>query len=155
MKPSDAFGWRNLVSGVAALVLGVFVPWFVMLVVANPERLDLFVSILVIVCAVALVIGLPLGILVEGAILPRFPNAGAGTAMVVYLVLGWMIDFALWMVFYWPSLTKPMDEFNRGLSASYFWSAVLIAGTSFTVVMVIARGIYPLIHRKFWRLEKD
>ena len=149
MGNSQRLGWRDFVSGTIAVFVGVLLP-AAGLIISNPQSSILnSLSSIGFCLALAFVVGVPLGSLVEMVILPRFKRQGLGIALAVYLVLGWLLNVIIWAVLYAPSLFGPSMPYS-GSYIAYFGITILISGICYTAVMVITRSLYPLIHRALW-----
>ena len=148
MGNSQRLGWRDFVSGTIAVFVGVLLP-AAGLIISNPQSSILnSLSSIGFCLALAFVVGVPLGSLVEMVILPRFKRQGLGIALAVYLVLGWLLNVIIWAVLYAPSLYGPSMPYSGYIA--YFGITILISGICYTVVVVITRSLYPLIHRALW-----
>ena len=151
---------RHTISGALSILLAVFLPFIVIAIAQGFEQPAQLLQTFFMLLAIALGLGLPLALLVEQRVVPRFSKTGksqfdvAAKALLVYLAIGLVLDLGFWIPIYWRALVGNQTGYV-GQMMNYFWASVVLTAIGYAIVAVIARGTYPLLHRVLWSTERD
>lgn len=146
MTTVNKLGWRNFVSGVLAVLVGLIPVFIYCLSVGSTS--PYLGSTLVTVIALGLGFGIIIGTPLELFVVHRFTKAAVVKTVVAYLVVGAAIDLAVNLYFTVPSVLRQPSTFSPYLTIAIFMMIFIV----YAVVAVTARLIYPLIHRVLWRV---
>lgn len=149
MKPSDAFGWRNIVSGVVAILTTLAPVAVVILVTANGSAA--IGSSLGFILGVALAFGVPILIFVERLLISKLEEPSRDQIIGRYLLVGGAVAVPAALYFVVPAQGW-LGAWRNLPFVLLIWVCMMFV---YAVVMMVSRGIYPWIHRKLWSLEKD
>lgn len=147
MTKVNRLGWRNFVSGVLAVLVGL-IPVVIYCLSAGPTSPYLG-GTLVTVIALGLGFGIIIGTPLELFVVHRFTKAAAVKTISAYLVAGAAVDLAVNLYFTVPSVLKQPSTFSPYLIVAIFLMIFIV----YAVVAVIARLSYPIIHRLLWRVR--
>ena len=148
MTKVNRLGWRNFVSGVLAVLVGL-IPVFIYCLSVAPFSYQTSGTI-----AFLVVVGLGFGIIIgaplELFVVHRFTKSAAVKTIGAYLVAGAAIDLAI-NIYWWAPAFISSPQY--GMSPYFFIAMFLMIFIVYSVTAVIARLTYPLIHRLLWRVS--
>ncbi|MEN9660826.1 MAG: hypothetical protein RLZZ443_755 [Actinomycetota bacterium] len=145
MSKIARLGWKNFVTAWMVVTIGL-IPEFIFVVIAslNPlQKLTAVGSLLLIGIGFGIVIGWPL----EALLLPRYKSLTLFKIYGTYSLAGFVVALIVNAYFYLPSALA------GGVVPPTFVYAlltVLLMFVPYMVTMLIARGIYPVLHRKLF-----
>lgn len=141
-------GWRNFVTGWMVLTIGL-IPEFIYVAInagSAFSTLSASGSLLLIGGFFGILIGWP----VESLLLPRYRELTLFKIFGTYSLAGLLTALLVTLVFFVPRSLYTSGSFGWVLSALV---AVLFMFVPFMVTMLIARGLYPVLHRKLFNLD--
>ncbi|MDE2386346.1 MAG: hypothetical protein KGL77_01445 [Actinomycetales bacterium] len=149
MTTVNRLGWRNFVSGVLAVLVGL-IPVYIYCLLAAPVSAYTAATIGW-VSAIGLVFGVIIGAPLELFVVHKYQRGPVAKTILAYLVAGAAVDVAVCLFMVGPSIIlQPSHLGGNALMAVVIFLMIFIV---YAVVAVIARLSYPLIHRLLWRVR--
>ena len=138
-------GWKNFVSGWISLTIGL-IPIFIYIAINSASPL-MALSASGFVLLIGGFFGIAIGWPVESALLPGIKNLTLFKIYGIYTLIG----LAVSITFSGLMTIRP----NGGdFGFLVWWLAIaLFMFVPFIITMLIARGLYPLLHMKLFNLE--
>ena len=148
MTQVNRLGWRNFVSGILAVLVGLIPVMIYCLSVApfSYQTSGTIAFLVVVGIGFGIIIGTPL----ELFIVHRFTKSAAIKTIGTYLLAGAAIDLAI-NIYWWAPAFISSPQY--GMSPYFFIAMFLMIFVVYAVTAVIARLTYPLIHRLLWRVS--
>jgi hypothetical protein len=145
MTKVNKLGWRNFVSGVLAVLVGL-IPVYIYCLFAAPVS-AYTASTIGFLSAIGLGFGIIIGTPLELFIVPRFRRAATVKTIAAYLLAGFLVDLAVNLYYVVPAAIRQPSTYNPVFYTLVFLMIFIV----YTVVAVIARIAYAFIHRAVWR----
>jgi predicted permease len=149
MGKTQKLGWRNIASGLISLAIGAIPLDLFVLLNSRYAPAQQTLGTLGFLLAIVLIFGVGIGLLVELVFVPRLkPKNLMGKTLGIYLAVGWVVAFAYFGIGFLPSLFQSSgSEWSPMTQVGFLLIAWVYAGFVYSVVAVISRSAYPLVHR--------
>lgn len=147
MTKVNNLGWRNFVSGVLAVLVGL-IPVYVYGLLAAPVS-AYTASTIGFLSAIGVGFGIIIGTPLELFVVHHFKVSAAVKTIGAYLAAGAAIDLAICFLMFGPSImTQPSYLRGNALMTIMIFLTIFVV---YAIVAVIARIAYAFIHRAVWR----
>lgn len=145
MSKIARLGWKNFVTAWMVVTIGLL-PEFIFVAINAPspmQKLSAVGSLLLIGIGFGLVIGWP----IEALLLPRYKSLTLFKIYGTYTLAGLVVVLIVNAFLFVPAAINGADSSGVWIYALLY---VLFMFVPYMVTMLIARGIYPVLHRKLF-----